>query len=137
MSYRLRVWAGEWAICRLASAAAVPDWADPPSRAAATARERAEWLVVVARTGAELSIVAPASVVPPGVQSESGFRVIEVVGPVPFSVTGLIASIAGPLAAAGISLFPVATYDTDYVLVKDPALSRAVAALSAAGFEVS
>jgi hypothetical protein len=137
VSYPLRVWAGEWAICRLAPDAAVPAWADPPSRFVATARERAEWLVVVARTGAELSIVAPASVVPTGAQSESGFRVIEVVGPVPFLVTGLMASIAGPLAAVGISLFPVATYDTDYVLVQDSALSRAVAALSAAGFEVS
>jgi hypothetical protein len=137
VSYPLRVWAGEWAICRLAPDAAVPAWADPPSRSVATPRERAQWLVVVARTGAELSIVAPVSVVPTGAQSESGFRVIEVVGPVPFLVTGLMASIAGPLAAVGISLFPVATYDTDYVLVKDSALSRAVAALSAAGFEVS
>jgi hypothetical protein len=137
VSYPLRVWAGEWAICRLAPDADVPAWTDPSSRSAATARERAEWLVVIARTGAELSIVAPASVVPAGVQSEAGFRVIEVVGPVPFSVTGLMASIAGALAAAGISLFPVGTYDTDYVLVKDSELAQAVAALSAAGFEVS
>jgi hypothetical protein len=137
VSYPLRVWAGEWAICRLAPDAAVPAWADPPSRCAASSRERAEWLAVVARTGAELSIVAPASVVPTGVQSEGGFRVIEVVGPVPFSVTGLMASIAGALAAADISLFPVGTFDTDYVLVKDSALPQAVAALSAAGFEVS
>ena len=67
-------------------------------------------LTVVARTVSELSILAPAAGVPSDVRAEDGFRVIEVVGPVPFSVTGLIASIAGPLAGAGISLFPVATY---------------------------
>ena len=124
--YPLRVWAGEWAICRLAPDAAVPPWTEAPAP-----------LVVVARTSAELSIVAPAGNVPSEVRAEGGFRVIEVVGPVPFSVTGLIASISAPLAGAGISLFPVATYDTDYVLVKEAALARAVGVLSAAGFDIS
>jgi hypothetical protein len=124
--YPLRVWDGEWAICRLAPEADVPEWAWEPSR-----------LTVIARTAAELSIVAPAATVGPGVQSEGGFRVIEVVGPVPFAVTGLIASIAAPLAAAAISVFPVATYDTDYVLVKAASLARAVDVLSAAGFDLS
>jgi len=124
--YRLRVWAGEWAICRLEPQAAVPGWVDAPSP-----------LTVVARTVSELSVVAPAAGVPSEVRAEGGFRVIEVVGPVPFSVTGLIASIAGPLAGAGISLFPVATYDTDYVLVKDAALAHAVEVLMAAGFDVT
>ena len=124
--YPLRAWAGEWAICRLEPGAAVPRWVDTPSP-----------LTVVARTAAELSIVAPSARVPPEVRAEGGFRVIEVVGPVPFSVTGLIASIAGPLAGAGISLFPVATYDTDYVLVKDCVLARAVEVLTDAGFDVT
>jgi hypothetical protein len=71
------------------------------------------------------------------VVAERGFRVIEVVGPVPFAVTGLMASLATPLAAAGVSLFPVATYDTDYVLIKEDALRQAVEALRGAGFTVS
>ncbi len=125
-TFPLKVWAGRWAVCRLAPDALVPAWA------AAAAR-----LHVVARTEAELSIVMPERQVPAMVVAERGFRVIEVAGPVPFAVTGLIASLATPLAAAGISLFPVATYDTDYVLIKEDALRQAVDVLRGAGFTVS
>jgi hypothetical protein len=125
IGFPLRVWPGRWAVCRLAPADAVPVWGTLPAP-----------LVVVSRSATELSIVAPEAHVPEQVTSERGFRVIEVVGPVPFAVTGLIASLSQPLAAAGISLFPVATYDTDYVLVKEPTLAAAVDVLRAAGFAV-
>lgn len=125
-SFPLRVWPGRWAACRLAPDDALPAWATLPAP-----------LTVVARTWTELSIVVPEEHVPNDVTSECGFRVIEVVGPVPFAVTGLIASLSGPLAAAGISLFPVATFDTDYVLVKEEALASAVEVLRVSGFRVS
>jgi uncharacterized protein len=125
IGFPLRVWAGRWAVCRLAPEAEVPAWANAPAP-----------LSVVARSKTELSVLVPEAQVPDLVTSERGFRVIEVVGPVPFAVTGLIASLSQPLSAAGISLFPVATYDTDYVLVKEPALAAAVDALRAAGFRV-
>lgn len=124
--YPLRVWPGRWAVCRLAPADAVPAWATAPAP-----------LAVVARSRTELSILVPEEHVPGDVTSEGGFRVIEVVGPVPFAVTGLIASLSQPLAAAGISLFPVATYDTDYVLVKEATLPAAVETLRTAGFTVT
>ena len=124
--FPLRVWPGRWAVCRLAPDVAVPAWATLPAP-----------LTVVARTRSELSILVPEGHVPDEVTSERGFRVIEVVGPVPFAVTGLIASLSQPLAAAGISLFPVATYDTDYVLVQEGALASAVDVLGASGFMVS
>jgi hypothetical protein len=124
--FPLCVWPGRWAACRLAPGDAVPAWATMPAP-----------LSVVARTLSELSILVPEAHVPDDVTCERGFRVIEVVGPVPFAVTGLIASLSAPLAAAGISLFPVATYDTDYVLVKEGALASAVDVLRASGFTVS
>ena len=124
-AFALRVWPGRWAVCRLAPGDAVPTWATVPAP-----------LSVVARSDSELSILVPEAHVPGQVTSERGFRVIEVVGPVPFAVTGLIASLSQPLASAGISLFPVATYDTDYVLVKEPTLAAAVDVLRAAGFTV-
>jgi hypothetical protein len=123
--FPLRVWPGRWSVCRLAPDDAVPAWATVPAP-----------LLVTARSQTELSILAPEDHVPADVTSERGFRVIEVVGPVPFSVTGLIAALSQPLAAAGISLFPVATYDTDYVLVKDATLATAVGALRGAGFTI-
>jgi hypothetical protein len=57
-------------------------------------------------------------------------------GPLPFAATGILASLAGPLAEAGISIFAVSTFDTDYLLVPEPQIARAVAALEAAGHQV-
>ena len=125
-SYPLAVWGGRWAVCRLAPDLPAPEWAWAPGP-----------LVSVTRTAHELSVLAPSERVPDEVRAERDFRVIEVIGPVPFSVVGLMAAITRPLAEAGISVFAVATYDTDYVLVRDASLDAAVRALSSAGFSIS
>jgi hypothetical protein len=91
----------------------------------------------VTRTPRELSIVCDEAAVPPGVLSERGFRALVIEGQIDFSMTGVVAAIAGPLAAASVSLFVVSTYDTDYVLVKDDRLDAAIAALQAAGLTVT
>ena len=56
-------------------------------------------------------------------------------GPFPFDQVGVLASFASPLAAAGVSLFALSTFDTDYVLVKEERVGAAVEALRAAGHE--
>ncbi|GAA2985104.1 ACT domain-containing protein [Actinokineospora diospyrosa] len=93
-------------------------------------------LVAVTSTPDELSIVAPASATPGGGRTEPGWRLLTVRGPLEFTLTGIMASIAGSLAAAGVSLFALSTYDTDHVLVHDADLDRAVAALREAGHDV-
>jgi hypothetical protein len=120
---RLTVWDGQWAVCRLAPDAAVPEWA--------TRRTR---LTIVTRTDAELSIVAPEADVPVAGVIERGFRVLALEGPIPFAVTGVIAAVAVPLAEARVSVFPIATYDTDYVMVKEVDLDRALEALRRGGW---
>ena len=113
---------GEWAVARLAADAPVPAWAAAPAPFAS-----------VTRTSAELSIVAPAAAVPAGVRAEGGWTVLRLQGPFAFDQTGILASIATPLAEAGIGLFALSTFDTDYVLVKTAHRSAALAALRAAG----
>jgi hypothetical protein len=99
------------AICRLRATDRIPSWA----------LEEHESLVSITRTPDELSIVCPEEAVPPDVETvETGWRALKVPGPLPFELTGVMASIAGPLGAAGITLFAVSTYDTDYILVKEP-----------------
>ena len=121
----LVVWAGRWSVSRLPPDEALPEWALRPSR-----------LTVIARTAEELSIVTPEDEVPAEVIAERGFCVIKVEGPIPFQATGVIASFATPLASAGIAIFPVSTYDTDYVLVREADLSRAIDTLRRAGWKV-
>jgi hypothetical protein len=113
-----------FAVSRLPADAVVPVWA---------------WtgeVACVTRTRDELSIVCRADLVPDEVQTETGWRCLRVKGPLSFALTGVFARIAQPLANAGISLFAVMTYDTDYVMVKQAQLAEAVDALMAAGHTV-
>jgi uncharacterized protein len=114
---------GRYAVCQLASGSPVPAWA-------------AGTFVSVTRTPSELSIVCEETAVPTEVKCERGWRVFEVAGPLEFSLTGVLSGIAGPLAAAGVSIFAVSTFDTDYVLVKEENLTPAVEALNRAGHHV-
>ena len=116
---------GELAVCRLAPDAPIPDIAG-----------NAE-LVSFTRTRAELSVVCPTEAAPQGATVEPGWRALGVVGPLDFALTGILASLAGPLAAAGVSIFAISTYDTDYVLVRAERLDAAIEALRAAGHEVA
>ena len=111
-------------ICRLDADAAIPAWAT------------AAPFFTVSRTMDELSIICPSARVPAGVAANGGWRALKLGGAFDFAEVGVLLRVAGPLAAAGVSIMPVATYDTDYVLVRLPQLDVAVAALRAAGHEV-
>ncbi len=90
----------------------------------------------VTRTDDELSVVCPEEVVPEDVRSEGGWRALKLEGPFEFSEVGVLDSVAAPLAEAGVGIFAVSTFDTDYVLVKKEYLQSAVAALRGRGHEV-
>lgn len=117
---RFRALPESYAVCRLPPDAAVPAWASGP-------------FINITLTDDELAIICPADRVPPAVRAERGWRVLKLVGPFPFTATGVLASLATPLADAGISLLSIATYDTDYFLVKSESFERAVSVLVAAG----
>ena len=112
-------------VCQLAPDAPVPAWAASTSA-----------FTSITRTSEELSIVCAESVVPAGVKQEANWRMFKVAGPLDFGLTGVLASVAAPLAQAGISIFSIATFNTDYVLVKDAKVTEAVKALQAAGHTV-
>lgn len=116
---------GLLAICRLPAGAALPEWAG-----------RVHRFLTVSRTPEELSITADAEVVPPEAHCARGWRALRVQGPLGLELVGVLAAVAAPLAQAGISIFAISTYDTDYVLVKAGDLARAVAALERAGHRV-
>ena len=121
----LRVQPGVYAVCRLAPDAAVPAWAQGPGFSSVT------------RTADELSVVCPESAVPAGVRAERAWTLLQVAGPFPFTAVGILASVAQPLATAGVSLLALGTFDTDYVLIKRAQLDDARRALTAAGHVVS
>jgi hypothetical protein len=50
---------------------------------------------------------------------------------------GILAAIADPLAEAGLSIFAISTYETDYVLVKAHDLEVALERLGRAGHRIT
>lgn len=114
----------KFGICRLENSDGIPAWALVGS------------FFSITKTAEELSIVCPAAAVPVGTKGERGWRCLKVAGPLHFDQIGILSALAQPLAQAGVSIFAVSTYDTDYLLVKGRDLARAVEALQLAGHEV-
>lgn len=83
----------------------------------------------VTKTLDELSIVCPQDNVPAGVMAERGWRAFKLETVLDMSVVGIVASLANPLAEAGISIFYISTYKTNYLLVEEADLEKAVAVL--------
>jgi hypothetical protein len=106
------------------------------------ARPVARWMldgpfVSVTRTADELSVIAEASRVPPGIRAEGPFATYMVDGPLDFALTGIVSRITAPLAAAEIPVFVTSTFDTDYILVREAQAAKAEQCWRGAGLEVA
>jgi hypothetical protein len=113
-----------YAVVRLQPDAPVPDWA------------QAGHFWSVTRSETELSVVCREEDVPPDASAERGWCALQLAGPLDFSLTGVVASLLTPLADAAIPIFVLSTFETDYVLVRERDLQRAVDALVEAGHSV-
>ena len=114
---------GRYAVCRLEPTSPLPPWATGP-------------FVSLTRTADELSVVCSDDDVPPDIRVERDWRCLRVAGTLDFGMVGVLAGLVGPLAAAGVSVFAVSTFDTDYFLVKDQDLWRVGDVLRNAGHAV-
>jgi hypothetical protein len=114
-----------YAVCRLPPDAEVPDWVADGE------------LLSITRTANELSILCASDGVPEEVVAEHGWVAARVAGQLDFSAIGILSSILDPLTTAGIPVFVVSTFDTDYILVRHTALGKAIHALESAGHLVS
>ena len=113
-----------FAICRLSVDEAVPEWAMLGE------------FVSITHTSDELSIVCAEENVPSDVKADRGWRALQVEGPLDLALTGILASLAQPLAKAQINIFAVSTFDTDYLLVTGYNLFRACEVLQQAGHTI-
>ena len=103
-----------FAVCRLGPDDSIPSWIDQTSF----------W--TVSKTNEELSVVCRDHNIPSTVQSEKNWKIIKVEGPLDFGQTGILASLANPLAEAKISIFAISTFDTDYLMVKAENIEKAL-----------
>ncbi len=113
---------GTFAVCRLDASRPIP-----------RPRETGSFFSLT-RTDREVSVVCAEGTEPAGGECERGWRGMRLEGPIPFSITGVLASLTAPLALARIPIFAVSTYETDTLFVRAPDAERARQALEAAGF---
>lgn len=121
---KLKAIEGRYAVARLGPDEDIPAWASGQ-------------LISITKTHDELSIVCDEASVPADVRAERGYRCLGVMGPIPFDAIGVAASLCEPLARASISVLLISTFDTDYLLIKEPSFASACAALASAGHEIS
>jgi hypothetical protein len=110
-----------YGVCEFPSTASIPEWALNAS------------LCSVTRSKKELTIVCTQDVIPADIEYDSGWRCFRVDGSFDFNPIGVISSFAAPLAEAGVSIFVISTYDTDYILVKKEKVEQAVTVLTDCG----
>lgn len=113
------------AVTRLPAGAGLPWWA------------AASGFLSLTRTNEETSVVCEASVVPADARCERGLRALRVDGTLAFQETGILVSLITPLATAGLPVFVVATFDTDYILIAASRIGEAMEALRKAGHSVA
>lgn len=113
-----------FAVCRLDRTAETPSWALAGS------------FVSITRTADELSVVCAERHVPEGVKKDGAWRALQVEGPLDFSLTGILAAIVQPLAQAAVPIFALSTYETDYVMVRQSDLEKALQTLRLHGQQV-
>lgn len=121
MSLALHLLPGRYAVAQLPAHAPLPAWWP------AHGRRHASW------TDDELSLVCEEAHVPDNIRCQRGWRMFKLQGPFDFALTGILKAVLDPLAAAGVGIFALSTYDTDYVLVQAHQLEVAVEALRGAG----
>lgn len=117
---------GRYAIARVPPESPAPAWAFASQGVAS-----------VTRTTDELSVVCLAALIPAGVRSDAGWCCLKVKGPFAFDQVGILSSFAVPLAQAGVGIFAISTFDTDYILVKENQRDLAINALVSAGHSIS
>lgn len=106
-------------ICHFGPNIPVPEWAMEGNK-----------FFSITKTTGELSVVCPQANIPGGVFVEKGWRALKTEGPVNLFTVGVIAALAEPLAKAGISIFNISTYETDYLLFEEKNLEKAIEVLS-------
>jgi len=101
------------AVVNLPAGAEIPSWAEASSIFSVTA------------TATETSLVCARRSVPKKVTQQGPFTAFCVQGPLDFALTGVLVELLTPLAEAGISVFTISTYLTDWILVPTGDAERA------------
>ena len=95
-----------------------------------------EELFCLAKTSDEVSVVCRSGLLRGADRTEDGWIAFKIEGPLDFGLVGVLAEASALLAKAGVSIFAISTFDTDYLLVKRENARAAREALERGGHSV-
>ena len=124
MKLTFKVLEKRYAVCQLEPGNVIPQ----------PAGDKELWSLTVSQ--GETSVVLSEEFADPSWKVEPGWRALRIEGPFDLDMKGVLAAVSNAFSKAGISLFVISTYDTDYVLVKDESLGKASLTLINDGQEV-
>ncbi|MBE6024379.1 MAG: ACT domain-containing protein [Cellulosilyticum sp.] len=124
MQLTLKLMEGHYGVCRLEPKSIIPTWC-----------QQGEFFSVT-KTMDELSIICLETYIPEDVQVEKEWCILKIVGPLDFSLVGILSKISQLMAECKISIFALSTYDTDYILIKQAKITEAIQALKTAGYHI-
>ncbi|MEI7990176.1 MAG: ACT domain-containing protein [Chloroflexota bacterium] len=112
-------------ICRMPPNAPFPQWV------------KGIQIIFISHTPDELCVICPEVVLPKGIPGERNWRLLRIEAIFDFSEVGVLYTISKAFADANVSILTISTFDTDYFLIRDKDLERALAALYKAGHRVN
>jgi hypothetical protein len=125
MNINFKLLHGQYTIVQFPPESEIPTWI------------QGDDFIALVRTRDELSIVCESELTPNDVRSDQCWRILKVDEILDFSLVGILAQISTILASEGVSIFVISTYNTDYLMIKDEQLRKAVVALQQAGHKVA
>ena len=92
----------------------------------------------VGKTDEEISLTCITGDAPTdAIERDDGWKAFRIQGVLDFSLIGILSKISALLAANGIGIFAISTYNTDYIFTKREDFTRALEVLAAAGYEIA
>lgn len=110
----LKLYKNIFGVCKLDANKLIPKWA-----------KEADWYSIT-KTEDELSIVCSEDYIPRDIESEKGWRCFKIEGILDFNLVGILSSLSTLMANEKISIFAISTFNTDYILVKEDKVEKAI-----------
>lgn len=113
----LKLLKDKYSVCRLNKNDEIPKWIFQ------------EEFFSITKTDEELSVVCLQDKIKENIKCEKDWRILKIEGPLDFSLIGILSKISTLMANNDISIFAISTYDTDYILIKEESINKAIEVL--------
>jgi len=126
MIHNLKVLQNKYSILRFQPDSVLPDWI-----------YLSEFYSITKTLDEQSVVAAQPDPMPENITGSKDWRVLKIIGPLDFSLIGVIAEISNILKDASVPIFTISTYNTDYILVKQKDLDVTIKSLRDKNYNIT